>query len=433
MARTTLPVSLTAAAALAAVLSLVPLASVAANQPGSGTDTGMAGEQKVVIIVGPTGGLTGGFRAEAEAAARIARQWTSDVTTIYSPNATWARVRPALQDADVVIYMGHGNGFPSPYRNSPYAASQNGMALNSAGGSRDGVHRHYGERYLARQVTLAPDAIVLLHHLCYAAGNSEPGHPAPTADVARQRVENYAAGWLAAGAVAVVAEAYSSPLHYIRKVLASDEGIGSIWLEAPSFNDNVRSAASTRNPDALALLDPSRGGRYERALVLANAAGATPGEALGSAFVPDESRPLSFAVEAQPELRATAGQRVQLTISLANDGSVGWQPPVETEGSPEPDPFPIVPLEPARLEARLTPFAADSRPLALVLTAVAPGSQSELVLDFVAPAVAGEYSLTFDVVTPSFGSLVATGVEATTLRLSVAGEPPLGAETAGGH
>ena len=45
---------------------------------------------------------------------------------------------------------------------------------------------------------LAPGAIVILNHLCYASGNSEPGNPEPTVSVAHQRADNYAAGFLKA-------------------------------------------------------------------------------------------------------------------------------------------------------------------------------------------------------------------------------------------
>ena len=60
-------------------------------------------------------------------------------------------------------------------------------------------------------VKLAPDAVVLLHHLCYASGLSEPGLPEGTLDQAKQRVDNFAAGFIRAGASAVIAEAYTSP------------------------------------------------------------------------------------------------------------------------------------------------------------------------------------------------------------------------------
>ena len=51
-----------------------------------------------------------------------------------------------------------------------------------------------------RDIELAKNAVVLLNHLCYASGNTEPGLPEGTLDQARQRVDNFAAGFIAAGA-----------------------------------------------------------------------------------------------------------------------------------------------------------------------------------------------------------------------------------------
>ncbi len=68
---------------------------------------------KVVIIVGPVAG-TNSYRSDAESAAGAAK-YTTNVVRVYSPTATWAKVQAALQGASVVIYMGHGNGWPSPY------------------------------------------------------------------------------------------------------------------------------------------------------------------------------------------------------------------------------------------------------------------------------------------------------------------------------
>ena len=256
-----------------ALVAAIAVSSVAAAPAARLTDAppqaAPGANAKVVIIVGPTGELTNGFRAEAQAAARAARRYTNDVTTIYSPNATWRAVKSALQGANIVVYLGHGNGWPSPYRNSLYRRTQNGLGLNPVAGGNDHTHRHYGEGYLAREVRLAPGAIVLLHHLCYAAGNSEPGLPEGSAGVARQRVENYAAGWLATGAQAVVAEAYFGPSYYVRALLGTDNGIGDIWRASPTFNDNVHGAPSKRTEGATAYLDPGhRSGRFGRSLVV---------------------------------------------------------------------------------------------------------------------------------------------------------------------
>ena len=151
---------------------------------------------KVVIVVGPAGAATNRYRAEARSAAALARKYTPDVQEVYSPNATWTAVKDALQGASVVIYMGHGNGWPSKYRSSLYPPSQNGFGLNPSAGSGDDRHQYFGEGPIAASIDLAPNAVVLLNHLCYASGNTEPGLPEGTLDQAKQRVDNFAAGFI---------------------------------------------------------------------------------------------------------------------------------------------------------------------------------------------------------------------------------------------
>ena len=65
-------------------------------------------QPRVAVIVGPAEGLTDLYRSIGAAAAREARRWTSDVVTVFSPNATWPVVKRALRGASVVIYLGHG-------------------------------------------------------------------------------------------------------------------------------------------------------------------------------------------------------------------------------------------------------------------------------------------------------------------------------------
>ena len=96
---------------------------------------------RVVIVVGPSGAATDRYRAQARDAAAEARRFSTDVTELYSPNATWPAVRVALQGASVVIYMGHGNGWPSPYRDALFPTSQNGFGLNPRAGGNDTDHQ----------------------------------------------------------------------------------------------------------------------------------------------------------------------------------------------------------------------------------------------------------------------------------------------------
>jgi hypothetical protein len=247
--------------AMLGVWVIAPVSALAASRA--------TGVPKVVLIVGPAGAATDRYRSEARAAASIARRYTSDVTEIYSPNATWPAVKEALQGASVVVYMGHGNGWPSPYRNTLYPPSQNGFGLNPTAGGGDSTHQYFGEGRIAQSVHLAPNAVVLLNHLCYASGNSEPGLAEGTLSMARQRVDNFAAGFVKAGAAAVVAEAYDDPNHMLTAVLAGRGGIESAWRHAPTANSNTFSFESSRSPGYVAEMDPDHQSRgFSRSIVL---------------------------------------------------------------------------------------------------------------------------------------------------------------------
>src|SRR6476620_7638441 len=210
---------------------------------------------KVVFVVGPAGAATNGYRAQARAAAALARRYTPDVVELYSPNATWPAVREALDGASLVVYMGHGNGFPSRYRDELYPPTQNGFGLNPSPDGGDSTHQYFGEGIVGSQVKLARNAVVLLNHLCYASGLSEPELPEGTLAVARQRVDNYAAGFIQAGASAVIAEAYDSPSYFVRAILGGGRSIQSAWQNSPSANGHRIAFQSQRSPGYVAQMD----------------------------------------------------------------------------------------------------------------------------------------------------------------------------------
>ena len=211
---------------------------------------------KVVFIVGPAGVATSGYRAQAMAAAAIARKYTPDVVELYSPDATWPAVKDALAGASLVVYMGHGNGWPSKYRDALYPLTQDGFGLNpTTVGGDDFTHQYFGEASIGAKVRLAKNAVVLLNHLCYASGNSEPGLPEGSLAVAKQRIDNYAAGFIKAGASAVIAEAWSSPSYFVKTVLAGSRSIQSAWTNAPSANGHRSAFASDRSPGYVAEMD----------------------------------------------------------------------------------------------------------------------------------------------------------------------------------
>ena len=218
-------------------------------------------------MVGPVGGLTNLYRSLANEAAAEASAAGAEVTKVYSPNATWSAVRHAIDGASIVVYLGHGNGWPSPYRDSLYPPTQNGFGLNPYSGGDDSSHQYFGESTVDN-VKLAPNAVVLLSHLCYASGNSEPGLAEGTQSMAIQRADNYAAGFIRAGAEAVVAEAHMGPAYYVRQLLRSQNSIEQIWHDSPSNNGNTMTLTSQRSRGFSERLDPDRpSGGYYRSLV----------------------------------------------------------------------------------------------------------------------------------------------------------------------
>ena len=283
---------------------------------------------KVVVIVGPVGSMTAGFRAQGEAAAKAAEAQGAQVVRVYSPNATWPVVQRAAEGASILIYLGHGNGWPSPYRDSLHPPSQNGFGLNPVAGVDDSAHQYFGEAFIER-LRLAPNAVVLLHHLCYASGNSEPGLPDGTQAESILRVDNFASGFLRAGARAVVAEGHLGPAYYVRALLTLRLTIEQIWQRSPTAHGNELSAASLRSPGYTERLDPDRpDGGYFRSLVSAGlTAEAVRAGAAGSAgaiFVgPGQPSLADLGLTfGTPSLRSmpVAGSLSRLTLPISKAG-----------------------------------------------------------------------------------------------------------------
>ncbi len=382
----------------APAVGAVPAVSAAAPVP------------KVVVIVGPAGQATDRYRSEARAAAALARQYTPDVTELYSPDATWPAVRTALQGASLVIYMGHGNGWPSKYRDHLYPPTQNGFGLNPEAGGDDGAHQYFGEGPIAKSIELADDAVVLLNHLCYASGNTEPGLPEGTVDEARQRVDNFAAGFIKAGAAAVVAEAYASPNHMIRAVLGSNRSIESAWRGAPSRNGNAFAFESGRSDGYVAQMDPeSVDGGFTRSIVLKT--GLVPADVLRGARGSPTANATIDAIALAPSL-AAAGITTKTPALAATTAAstIRYKVPYEVEQRSELpksimasvrwDALDPVPAEPATPDA---PDPSEPPDLGLVTPerlgdVVAPVdvklSKKSIAFDVATPAAPGRYRLT---------------------------------------
>lgn len=207
--------------------------------------TASAASMKVVIVVGPVEGTTSHYRADANLLAAKAKAYGATVIKIYSPNATWARVKVAAKGANVFIYLGHGNGSPSPY---PYSTlTKNGLGLNALAGHGNSNVKYYGSYYIKKRIHLAANAVVILNHLCYSAGNSEPGRAAPTTSTAKQRIDNYAASFLKTGARAVFAEPKGSAGYILTGLFTTSKSLGDIFR---SGGGGTITYASKKTPGA---------------------------------------------------------------------------------------------------------------------------------------------------------------------------------------
>jgi hypothetical protein len=226
-----------------------------------------AASVKVVIVVGPVGSKTEEYRSSARHYAKVARGYGATVTEIYSPYATWTKVKSALQGANMLIYLGHGNGYPSPY-GSFQRYTKNGMGLNASSGNGNSNVKYWGEYYIDRDIQMAKNAVVLLNRLCYASGNSEWGSANPTKSTAIKRVDNYGAGFLRAGARVVFAEAIDSISHQIRALLKGGGSMEGIFMSHPDSSD-ARDfyVMSSRTSWAKMHIDPPRSGKYWRSVI----------------------------------------------------------------------------------------------------------------------------------------------------------------------
>src|SRR5664280_1888853 len=99
-------------------------------------------QAKVVIVVGAVEGMTTSYRTDGDAAATTFSKYTSNIVKVYSPNATWAAVQAAAQGASVLVYLGHGSGYPNPYVGYLQPNGDNGMGLNASAAGTDYNHQY---------------------------------------------------------------------------------------------------------------------------------------------------------------------------------------------------------------------------------------------------------------------------------------------------
>ena len=227
---------------------------------------------KAVIIVGPTGSSTDEFLADAQEIANQAENAGMDVTRVFHPHATWSRVLNTIQGANLVVYMGHGNGWPSPY--APFQErTKDGFGLDGYDGASKNSVTYYGANPIRSNIRLANNAIVVLVHACYASGNGEPGMAIPGWSVAAQRVDNFSAGFLDAGARSVFAFGWQQKWNIPAALMNTNKTMDELFQTNANgtypygwIGWNDRYIDSDRTPGTRMHLDPHPNYGFYRAL-----------------------------------------------------------------------------------------------------------------------------------------------------------------------
>ena len=286
-------------------------------------------QTKVVIVAGAgLGTLASTYRSYADETAATFAKYTTNITKVYSPSATWANVQAAAQGANILVYVGHGSGWPNPYVGYHQPNGDNGMGLDKYVGDGDYTKTYYGENYMA-QLGLAPNAVVILHHLCYASGNEEWGRGLPSLAVAKQRVEGYASGFLRGGAKAVIVEGVYDISYYVDKLFTGHTTVDSMWKSAPSFHNHVMAWESSDSATYTAQIDPAYdspapdGDYYYRSMV--GLPSLSTDSVISTAPIPFTSQGGTYHPIAPTRVVDTRGYGVGPTISLYTGGAYTFQ------------------------------------------------------------------------------------------------------------
>jgi flagellar hook assembly protein FlgD len=296
--------------------------------------------KRAVVVSGPVHSATFRYRQYAAAIADAAEAEGMDVHRVFYPNATPSRVKRLANGADLFVYVGHGNGWPSPY--PPFQeATKNGLGLNPEDRDKRTTSKvvYKGADWLKANIRFAPNAVVILSHLSYASGNASSGMAIPSRSVAVERVDNFANGFLASGARVVWALGWQPGADVVRALAREDATMNAVFMTryrsgVNPLNGWVGAApgfyASRRTPGATVHIDPDPAYGYLRGLTgdlefttreWRNAAEAPPPDTDPPVIrdVGAAQAPVTLATgDAEPPVFTPNGDRLSDTIAISH-------------------------------------------------------------------------------------------------------------------
>ncbi len=151
---------------------------------------------KAVFVVGPVEESTSEFIRELKIAAAMLKAQGLQVVEIYSPTANWNTVKQKTKDANILIYAGHGS-------TAGYDGKSGGLCLD------DNI---ISAAQIANELKIKKNALILMNHVCRAAGSSAEDTYDIGLNVAKNRVNDYFKPFLNLGSAAYFANNYNDCL-----------------------------------------------------------------------------------------------------------------------------------------------------------------------------------------------------------------------------
>ncbi len=219
--------------------------------------------QKVVVIVGPVGGgsIQDNYLNRGEQIAQTAENLGATAVRVFSPNATWTNVMAAVNGANIIVYIGHGSGFPNPYGPNLLADRTNGWGLNRIAGADAADPTGHGHNLSTQMVYCgeaalegkpltsynsaycsggpirpAPGFAMVYSNACYAPGAGETEETTPSSEAtALARVGYFSRPILALGGTYFASDVGSTSV--VREILENpNRSFGEIFAMANGYS-----------------------------------------------------------------------------------------------------------------------------------------------------------------------------------------------------